>query len=58
MIEIAFHVFDSNRDGNLSVEEFLRVLHRRERDISQPIAKGLPLYLSDGWKGSKNCSSP
>ncbi|KAG2245283.1 hypothetical protein Bca52824_092883 [Brassica carinata] len=58
VIEIAFHVFDSNRDGNLSVEEFLRVLHRREKDISQPIAKGLCQYFSDGWNGSKKCSSP
>lgn len=58
VIEIAFHVFDSNRDGNLSVEEFLRVLHRREKDISQPIAKGLYQYFSDGWSDSKKCSSP
>ncbi|CAN6985290.1 unnamed protein product [Brassica rapa subsp. trilocularis] len=58
VIEIAFHVFDSNRDGNLSVEEFLRVLHRREKDISQPIAKGLCQYFSDGWNGSNKCSSP
>ncbi|CAL9227677.1 unnamed protein product [Arabidopsis halleri] len=56
VIEIAFHVFDSNRDGNLSVDEFLRVLHRRERDMAQPIAKGLSRYFSDGWNGSKNCS--
>ncbi|CAH8328464.1 unnamed protein product [Eruca vesicaria subsp. sativa] len=58
VIEIAFHVFDSNRDGNLSVEEFLRVLHRREKDISQPITKGIRQYFSDGWNGSKKCSSP
>ncbi|CAH2077289.1 unnamed protein product [Thlaspi arvense] len=59
VIEIAFHVFDSNRDGNLSVDEFLRVLHRRERDVSRPIAKGLCRYFSDGWNGgSKKCSSP
>lgn len=45
MIAVAFHVFDSNRDGNLSVEEFLRVLHRREKDMSQTIKKGTVL----GW---------
>ncbi|CAA7041560.1 unnamed protein product [Microthlaspi erraticum] len=45
VIGVAFHVFDSNRDGNLSVEEFLRVLHRREKDMSQTIKKGTVL----GW---------
>ncbi|XP_010526229.1 PREDICTED: calcium uptake protein 1, mitochondrial-like [Tarenaya hassleriana] len=56
VIEIAFYVFDSNRDGNLSVDEFLRVLHQRERDISQPVTRGLFQFMSGGPNGSKNCS--
>nr|POF23796.1 isoform 2 of calcium uptake protein, mitochondrial [Quercus suber] len=37
MVEIIFHMFDSNRDGNLSSDEFVRVLYNRERDIAQPM---------------------
>ncbi|OWM86745.1 hypothetical protein CDL15_Pgr015781 [Punica granatum] len=44
--EVIFHVFDNNRDGSLSADEFVRVLHRRERDIAQPVGKGLMGYLS------------
>ena len=40
MVEIIFHMFDSNRDENLSSDEFVRVLYNRERDIAQPIQEG------------------
>ncbi|GMI89190.1 hypothetical protein like AT4G32060 [Hibiscus trionum] len=36
VVNTIFHVFDSNRDGNLSSDEFVRVVQRRERDDSQP----------------------
>ncbi|XP_075651766.1 calcium uptake protein, mitochondrial-like isoform X2 [Castanea sativa] len=32
VVDIIFHVFDSNRDGNLSSSEFVRALQRRETD--------------------------
>ncbi|KAK8926230.1 hypothetical protein KSP39_PZI018249 [Platanthera zijinensis] len=35
-VDIIFHVFDSNNDGNLCSDEFLRAMHRREIDIRQP----------------------
>ncbi|GFQ00442.1 calcium uptake protein 1 mitochondrial [Phtheirospermum japonicum] len=49
MLDIIFHVFDANRDGNLSSDEFVRVLHKRERDIAHPteavdIAEHHPLF--------------
>ncbi|KAL0291036.1 UNVERIFIED_CONTAM: Calcium uptake protein, mitochondrial [Sesamum angustifolium] len=40
VLEIIFHVFDANRDGSLSSDEFVRVLHKRERDIAQPTEAG------------------
>ncbi|KAK3154616.1 hypothetical protein QOZ80_2BG0192900 [Eleusine coracana subsp. coracana] len=36
VVDVIFHVFDANCDGNLSSEEFLRSLQRRESDIRQP----------------------
>uniref|UniRef100_A0A2P2Q354 EF-hand domain-containing protein n=1 Tax=Rhizophora mucronata TaxID=61149 RepID=A0A2P2Q354_RHIMU len=46
VIDIIFHVFDSNHDGNLSTDEFVRVLHRREQDIAQPVESGFMGFLS------------
>ncbi|KAK6119451.1 hypothetical protein DH2020_046804 [Rehmannia glutinosa] len=36
VLDIIFHVFDANQDGSLSSDEFVRVLHKRERDIAHP----------------------
>jgi Ca2+-binding EF-hand superfamily protein len=46
VVEIIFHVFDTNRDGNLTYDEFLRVLYKRERDIARPVEEGVPGLLS------------
>ncbi|XP_027940369.1 calcium uptake protein, mitochondrial [Vigna unguiculata] len=57
VVEIVFHLFDTNRDGNLSFDEFVRVLHQRERDIAQPVETGIMGLLSRFWHGSNNSFS-
>ncbi|OMO80257.1 Calcium-binding EF-hand [Corchorus olitorius] len=44
VVDIIFHVFDANRDGNLSADEFVRVVQRRERDNSQSRPDGYGLF--------------
>ncbi|KAJ0989515.1 hypothetical protein J5N97_007871 [Dioscorea zingiberensis] len=46
VVDIIFHVFDANRDGSLSAEEFLTALQRRETDIRQPSATGFMSLFS------------
>jgi Ca2+-binding EF-hand superfamily protein len=41
VVDVIFLVFDANRDGSLSADEFLRALQRRESDIRQPASSGL-----------------
>ncbi|VFQ67376.1 unnamed protein product [Cuscuta campestris] len=57
MVDLIFYVFDTNRDGILSSDEFLRVLQRRETDISHPRESGLVGMISC-WMDcvTKGCS--
>lgn len=57
VVEIVFHLFDTNRDGNLSTDEFVRVLHKRERDIGHPVETGMLGLLSCCWNCRENISS-
>ncbi|CAK8569992.1 unnamed protein product [Lathyrus sativus] len=56
VVEIVFHLFDTNQDGNLSTDEFIRVLHKRERDIGQPVETGMLGLLSSCWNRKQNIS--
>ncbi|KAK6119717.1 hypothetical protein DH2020_046536 [Rehmannia glutinosa] len=49
VLDIIFHVFDANQDGSLSSDEFVRVLHKRERDIAHPTEAGIFSLLSCCW---------
>lgn len=56
VIDLIFHVFDTNRDGNLSSEEFLGVLQRREKEIAQPAQVGIAGLISCWWNCAETCS--
>ncbi|GKV03226.1 hypothetical protein SLEP1_g15566 [Rubroshorea leprosula] len=45
VVEIIFDVFDSNLDGTLSADEFLRVMHKRIKDVTQPVESGISGFL-------------
>ena len=55
VVDIIFHIFDSDRDGTLSSDEFLRVLQGRDTEASQPKVDGLKGLLCS-WLGcTSNC---
>ena len=53
VVDIIFHVCDENREGNLSSDEFVRVIQRRERNNSQPRANTKRL-IDDHLKSYKS----
>lgn len=57
VIDVIFYVFDVNRDGSISSEEFLRVLQRREGDATLPREKGIMGLISCWLSCTKNCES-
>ncbi|KAI3443919.1 hypothetical protein Pfo_000584 [Paulownia fortunei] len=57
VVDLVFYMFDANHDGSLSSDEFLRVLERRETDISQPPEGGFAGLISCWLDCTKNCSS-
>ncbi|XP_045822531.1 calcium uptake protein, mitochondrial [Trifolium pratense] len=57
VVDIVFHLFDTNQDGNLSTDEFVRVLHKRERDIGHAVGTGMLGLLSCCWNCKENISS-
>ncbi|XP_072978210.1 calcium uptake protein, mitochondrial isoform X1 [Typha angustifolia] len=58
LVDVVFHVFDANSDGNLSSDEFLRALQKRESDIRQPTAAGIPGLLSCWFNCKRSRSLP
>ncbi|XP_076909130.1 calcium uptake protein, mitochondrial-like [Bidens hawaiensis] len=58
VIDIIYYLFDANRDGRLSSDEFLQVLQRREEDKFEPRAVGLMGIFSCWLQCSRNnCST-
>ncbi|KAH6757897.1 calcium-binding EF hand family protein [Perilla frutescens var. hirtella] len=49
VLDVIFHVFDTNKDGSLSSGEFVRVLQKRETDIAHPTEAGFFSFLSCCW---------
>ncbi|KAJ6857456.1 hypothetical protein NC651_038993 [Populus alba x Populus x berolinensis] len=56
LVGVIFHVFDANRDGNLSSDEFVRVLQGRETASRFPREPGLKGLMSCCANCAKNYS--
>ncbi|KAJ8768228.1 hypothetical protein K2173_021168 [Erythroxylum novogranatense] len=57
LVDIVFHVFDANRDGNLSSDEFVRVVQRREDEYLLPREAGFRGLVSCCANCAKDRSS-
>ncbi|XP_042491952.1 calcium uptake protein, mitochondrial-like [Macadamia integrifolia] len=56
VVDIIFHMFDTNCDGKLSTQEFFTVLEKREKDIGQPTESGFMGLISCWLSCSKSRS--
>lgn len=55
IVDIVFYVFDTNKDGNLSTDEFLGVLERKEQNGSEYLDSGILTRLKCWWDCACNC---
>ena len=56
VVDVVFYIFDTNRDGSLSTEEFLGVLERREKGMSECLDSGIISFLTCWWNCACKCS--
>ncbi|CAL1358957.1 unnamed protein product [Linum trigynum] len=57
LVDIIFHVFDANRNGTLSSDEFIRVLQRRQNDSLVSRQAGLRGLIACCMNCATSCSS-
>ncbi|KAA8535209.1 hypothetical protein F0562_030212 [Nyssa sinensis] len=57
VVDMIFYIFDANRDGNLSSDEFLTVLQRRGGDNSQAREAGFMGLISCWLECTNNCAA-
>ncbi|MCO5573608.1 hypothetical protein L7F22_027380 [Adiantum nelumboides] len=57
VVDIVFYIFDTNKDENLSTEEFLGVLERKENNGSECMESGILGFLKCWWDCACNCHS-
>eukprot|EP00249_Psilotum_nudum_P014966 c25095_g1_i1 orf=292-1770(+) len=55
VVDIIFYIFDINCDGNLSVEEFLGALDRREQGVTDQDEFSIVRYLKCCWDCAHYC---
>ncbi|KAI5075161.1 hypothetical protein GOP47_0009237 [Adiantum capillus-veneris] len=55
VVDIVFYIFDTNNDGNLSTEEFLGVLERKEHNGSEYMESDILSFLKCWWDCACNC---
>ncbi|CAH9146332.1 unnamed protein product [Cuscuta epithymum] len=55
VIDIIFHVFDTNGDGSLSSDELLRVIQKRETDAAHPTEAGFLNWIFCFFNCTRNC---
>ncbi|KAA8535231.1 hypothetical protein F0562_030234 [Nyssa sinensis] len=57
VVDMIFYIFDANRDGNLSSDEFLTVLQRRGGDNPQAREAGFMGLISCWLECTNNCAA-